>query len=87
MEKQWSENLEYNRRSEEHSCNTRGKSFNAKSKLNRHESIHTGEKPHKCDICEKTFSDSTTLAYHKKIHIGKHLNGIPVKRLSLLVVA
>ena len=71
MEKQCGENLKYNKTSKEHSCKTFGKYFPTKSKLIRHERIHTGEKLYKCVICEKTFSDGFNLANHKMIHIGK----------------
>ena len=48
-------------KSKEHLCKTCGKSFPSNSKLIRHKSVHTGEKPNECDIGEKAFTQSNDL--------------------------
>ena len=73
--------------SKKHSCKTCEKSFIRKSKLIRHERIHTGEKPYACNICEKTFSDSSILTQHKRIHTDEKPYQCEVcKRPSVIVV-
>jgi KRAB domain-containing zinc finger protein len=54
-----------------YSCRFCEKSFSNESKLNVHESVHTGEKPFKCDICQKAFSKKSNLIVHTRIHTGE----------------
>ena len=68
MEEGSGEKQTYN--SEKYPCKICDKSFQFKSKLTRHERVHTGEKPHECDICNKTFVQSSDLLKHKRKHTG-----------------
>ncbi|XP_026467459.1 zinc finger and SCAN domain-containing protein 12-like [Ctenocephalides felis] len=49
-------------------CKSCSKTFVAKQGLDRHEMIHTGERPHECEICNKRFSQSSNLRQHLSVH-------------------
>ncbi|KAM4034751.1 uncharacterized protein ACNLHF_021439 [Anomaloglossus baeobatrachus] len=52
-------------------CSRCGKYFNQKSKLARHEIIHTEKKPYSCSECGKGFVDKSHLVRHQRIHTGE----------------
>ncbi|QRR11749.1 C2H2-type zinc finger protein (plasmid) [Burkholderia sp. MS455] len=53
-----------------HICKTCGKGFPSPSTLNKHERVHTGEKPFVCGTCGVGFSESGSLKRHERIHTG-----------------
>ena len=54
-------------------CN---KCFNVASKLIKHMTIHTGERPHVCPQCNKSFTRSDYLNKHLMIHTGENAGTI-----------
>ena len=52
-------------------CQTCKLCFGSAGGLQRHERIHTGEKPYKCKYCNKKFSRNEQQMHHEKIHTGK----------------
>ena len=49
-------------------CLTCGKGFPSKSKLERHQTVHTFEKPFGCEICLSKFTQKSSLKTHMKKH-------------------
>ncbi len=54
-----------------HNCSYCNKTFSQIGSKERHELIHTGEKPHKCSYCNKTFNQLGHKKQHELIHTGE----------------
>lgn len=48
-----------------HKCETCGKSFVTKQKLNEHQNTHTGNAPIKCPDCDESFRRYSNLIQHR----------------------
>ena len=54
-------------------CNVCDKGCIARSDLERHEMIHTGDKPFKCELCYKVYATSYRLKRHSATHTRTNL--------------
>lgn len=46
--------------------------YHKREHLERHERIHTGDKPFVCAICNRTFSRNDSLMRHERVHAAKN---------------
>uniref|UniRef100_A0A8C6WHL6 Zinc finger protein 865 n=1 Tax=Neogobius melanostomus TaxID=47308 RepID=A0A8C6WHL6_9GOBI len=53
------------------SCSDCGKEFRRSLELQRHMTVHTGERPFKCPFCQKGFTQKSSLNVHMRIHTGE----------------
>ncbi|XP_060094636.1 zinc finger protein 397-like [Heteronotia binoei] len=60
-----------------HKCLKCGKSFYDKSRLKRHQLVHTKEKPYKCTECGQSFRWKSSLKVHAKNHATKRFHTCP----------
>ena len=51
-------------------CETCGKGFFQKCKLEEHYNVHTGAKPFICKYCPKAYGSLGTMHMHQRSHLG-----------------
>ena len=51
-------------------CDTCGKGFASKQRIEDHKNVHTGEKPHKCQFCSTCFASFGNMRMHERGHLG-----------------
>lgn len=49
-------------------CGVCGKTYNTRSKLQRHVRVHSGERPFPCEVCGKRFPRSDHVKQHMRVH-------------------
>ncbi|XP_034452403.1 zinc finger protein 84-like isoform X4 [Hippoglossus hippoglossus] len=59
-------------------CDTCGKVFKWKSRLNGHLKVHTDEKPYLCKTCGKRFCYKSKLKTHLRVHTGEKLHSCEI---------
>ena len=71
MEKKNEEMSSDGNKKKKHQCSFCAKCFSSKADKERHERIHTGEKPFKCQTCKMSCNDKGNLEKHERIHTGE----------------
>ncbi|OWF47845.1 uncharacterized protein LOC110453822 [Mizuhopecten yessoensis] len=66
-------------------CSTCGLMFATKSRLKKHETLHTGEKPFPCHICHNVFRTRAGLSVHLQYHTGERQYSCTVCNKSFLM--
>ncbi|XP_065083763.1 zinc finger protein ZFP2-like [Ochlerotatus camptorhynchus] len=54
-----------------YTCSFCAKKFATKTRLERHERIHTNERPYQCRYCSKAFTNETSFQAHERSHTGE----------------
>ncbi|KAK6826916.1 hypothetical protein RU639_004424 [Aspergillus parasiticus] len=57
-------------------CNVCGKRYTKREHLQRHERIHSGDKPFTCSVCGRCFARQDVLNRHARVHQGDSHPGI-----------
>uniref|UniRef100_A0A3B3ZTP7 C2H2-type domain-containing protein n=1 Tax=Periophthalmus magnuspinnatus TaxID=409849 RepID=A0A3B3ZTP7_9GOBI len=60
-----------------HQCPLCFKMFITKSHLQRHSTVHSGEKPFSCSVCNKRFNSKSYLIVHMRSHTGERPYSCP----------
>jgi uncharacterized Zn-finger protein len=63
-------------------CKKCQKGFTQLAHLQKHDLVHTGEKPHVCNVCNKRFSSTSNLKTHIRLHNGQRPFSCEICNLS-----